>query len=177
MEPYQAKVAEKTEAGKTAIERPQKTKKLPDFDSIREDLKASKEKKEAVVEDWMDREDPFDEQQLRDLWQDYLNILKERKKDVEFATLNRNFEVRDGHNIFIKFNNSVQVLTLEGIQQDLVTYLRKSLMNRNINVKGEVELSGEKKMVYTNREKFEYLSDKYPMLRELRDKLDLDTDF
>ena len=125
----------------------------------------------------MNREDPFEEEQLLELWQKYLKGLKERKKDVEYSTLNRDIEVRDGYTIFMKFNNSVQVLTLEGIQQDLVTYLRRSLMNKNINVKGEVEQSREKKMVYTNKEKFEYLSDKYPMLRELRDKLDLDTDF
>jgi DNA polymerase-3 subunit gamma/tau len=125
----------------------------------------------------MKREDPFGEQRLRELWDGYLQKLKESKKDVEYATLNRSFEVRDGHTIVLKFNNSVQSLTLEQVQQDLVTYLRRSLMNRSINVTGEVEMAEEKRMVYTNKEKFEYLAEKFPALRELRDKLDLDTDF
>ena len=119
----------------------------------------------------------FEEQQLKELWQNYLLTLKEKKKDVEYATLNRSFEIRDGHTIVLKFNNSVQSLTLENVQQELVTYLRRGLMNRNINVKGEVEKADEKKMVYTNKEKFEYLAGKFPLLKDLRDKLDLDTDF
>lgn len=73
--------------------------------------------------------------------------------------------------------NSFQSLTIEALQQELLTYLRTTLNNRRIQLITEVEKVENKKMIYTNSEKFEFLAEKYPNLRELKMRLDLDTDF
>ena len=73
--------------------------------------------------------------------------------------------------------NSFQSLTIEALQQELLTYLRTTLNNRRIQLITEVEKVKNKKMIYTNSEKFEFLAEKYPNLRELKMRLDLDTDF
>ena len=73
--------------------------------------------------------------------------------------------------------NSFQSLTIEALQQELLTYLRTTLNNRRIQLITKVEKVENKKMIYTNSEKFEFLAEKYPNLRELKMRLDLDTDF
>jgi len=73
--------------------------------------------------------------------------------------------------------NSFQSLTIEGLQQELLTDLREKLNNGTIQLVTEVEKVENKKMIYTNSEKFDYLAEKYPHLRELKKRLDLDTDF
>jgi hypothetical protein len=41
----------------------------------------------------------------------------------------------------------------------------------------EIKIEAGKKVIYTSREKFDYLVEKNPVLKELKDRLGLDTDF
>lgn len=66
---------------------------------------------------------------------------------------------------------------LNGFRGDLITFLRVKLKNDLIQVTGSIRQADEKKMIYTPRDKFEYLQEKIPILKEFRDRLGLDTDF
>ncbi|MCE2996441.1 MAG: hypothetical protein LW863_12645 [Flammeovirgaceae bacterium] len=57
-------------------------------------------------------------------------------------------------------------------------YLRERLSNSTIQVKGEMRIAeGKQRMAYTNKEKFDALLDRNPLLRELKDRFALDADF
>jgi DNA polymerase-3 subunit gamma/tau len=71
----------------------------------------------------------------------------------------------------------VQETLLHKLRSDLVTFLRTQLYNESIQVVGEVRTVEEKEILYTNREKFEFMTKKNPALKELKDRLGLDTDF
>lgn len=58
-----------------------------------------------------------------------------------------------------------------------MTHLRTQFNNGKIKLVTKVEKFEEKKLIYTNSEKFDYLAEKYPELRKMKQKLDLDTDF
>lgn len=68
-------------------------------------------------------------------------------------------------------------MMLTNLRSDLTTFLRDRLRNQSINITGELRVADERKVIYTNREKFDYLVARNPMLRELKDRLGLDTDF
>ena len=55
--------------------------------------------------------------------------------------------------------------------------LREKLKNNEITVVTRMEENGNKKMIYTSKEKFEHLAEKNPYLNELKDRLGLDWDF
>ncbi len=74
-------------------------------------------------------------------------------------------------------HNPVQEMMLTNLRSDLTTFLRDRLRNQSINITGELRVADERKVIYTNREKFDYLVARNPMLRELKDRLGLDTDF
>jgi DNA polymerase-3 subunit gamma/tau len=59
----------------------------------------------------------------------------------------------------------------------MTTFLRNKLGNNTIQVIGDLKESTEKKVVYTNREKFEHLAEKNPTLKQLKERLGLDPDF
>jgi hypothetical protein len=71
----------------------------------------------------------------------------------------------------------VQEMMLTNLRSDLTTFLRDRLKNQSINVVGELREAEERKVIYTNREKFDYLVARNPMLKELKDRLGLDTDY
>lgn len=66
---------------------------------------------------------------------------------------------------------------LNNMKVELTAFLREELKNTSLQVTGELSASEDKKVIYTNREKFDYLADKNPILKELKDRLGLDTDF
>jgi len=90
--------------------------------------------------------------------------------------LSQPFDINEGR-IVIHLLSPVQETMLSGLKSELTTYLREKLKNNAINVTGELREMDEKKMKYTDRDKFDFLLDKNPLLKEMKDRLGLDTDF
>ncbi len=83
----------------------------------------------------------------------------------------------EGSLITVGLLSPVHETMLNNIKGEITSFLREQLRNNTIQITGELQTSEEKKIIYTNREKFDYLVEKNPMLRELKDRLGLDTDF
>jgi hypothetical protein len=90
--------------------------------------------------------------------------------------LSQAYVIRDKH-IVVTLLSPVHETMLNNIKVELTTFLREKLKNNFIQVSGELTSTDDKKIMYTNREKFDYLADKNPILKELKDRLGLDTDF
>ena len=145
------------------------TIKLTDF------LKSkSVETTTQVAEAQADINEPFTAEQLQLVWTDFA---EQRKKfQAEFQLLSQPYEIRENH-IIIHLLSMVQETLLSNFKSDLIGYLRMNLKNNSIMVVGELKESEEKQMLYTPRDKFEYLQEKNPLLKEMRDRLGLDPDF
>ena len=148
---------------------------MPDISSIKEGL--SKPEKKSQDNKLNIGLDPVTIEQLRVEWNKFAEKLKKEGRDREFSTLNQRVEFKEDLSIKLTLPNSFQSLTIEGLQQELLTYLRTNLNNGKVKLVTEIEKIEDKKMIYTNSEKFEFLADKYPDLRDLRTRLELDTDF
>jgi DNA polymerase-3 subunit gamma/tau len=91
--------------------------------------------------------------------------------------LTQGFEFVD-NKVLVHLHNHFQVTLLDEMKLDLLTYLRESLQNDSIQLGGEVKTTGDtKKVLYTNREKLDHLMEKNPVVKELKDRFGLDTDF
>lgn len=118
--------------------------------------------------------EPFTQEQLLNTWNEFA---QQRKKfQAEYQMLIQPVEIR-GNEVIIQLLSSVQETMLANFKSDLVTYLREQLRNNSINVIGEMKEAEEKQMLYTPRDKFEFLMEKNPILKTLRDRLGLDPDY
>jgi hypothetical protein len=111
---------------------------------------------------------------LRETWNAFAE--QRRKFQAEFQLLSQPYEVRDKE-IIVNLLSPVHETMLNNIKVELTTFLREKLKNNFIQVSGQLTTSDDKKVIYTNRDKFDYLADKNPILKELKDRLGLDTDF
>ena len=152
-----------------------KTSKIPDISSIKE--KISNKKSETEDRHEKIGSDPVSVEQLKEEWKAYVEQLKKEGRDREYNTLNQQVEFHEDLSINLVLPNSFQSLTIEGLQQELLTHLRTKLNNHNIQLNTEIERIENKKLIYTNSEKFDYLAEKYPNLIDLKKRFDLDTDF
>lgn len=145
-----------------------KTVKLTDL--LRTDKK--EDEKLAAAEKVMNA--PYTEQQLRDAWDEFAG--KRKHLQAEFQMLSQRYEVKDDQ-ITVTLLSPVHEMMLNNIKIELAAFLREKLRNTAIAITGALTTSDDKKVIYTNRDKFDYLAEKNPMLRELKERLGLDTDF
>jgi DNA polymerase-3 subunit gamma/tau len=118
--------------------------------------------------------EPFTPEQLHLVWNDF--AVQRKKFQAEYHMLIQPVEIR-GNEIVIQLLSSVQETMLNNFKNDLITYLREQLRNSSIMVVGELKEAEEKQMLYTPRDKFEFLMEKNPILKTLRDRLGLDPDY
>lgn len=141
------------------------------------DLLRVEPKKESVIiaeEARKVETNSFTPEQLHSLWTEFA---EQRKKfQAEYQLLAQPYELRENR-VIITLLSPVQETMLNNIKSELTTFLRDNLKNTTILVSGELNEADEKKMMYTSRDKFDFLVDKNPILKELKERLGLDTDF
>lgn len=81
-----------------------------------------------------------------------------------------------GHTVRIHLANPVEEPLLAGMKADLVAFLKEKLA-APVVIEGELVEQQARRIIYTNKEKFDHLAEKYPYLLELKDRLGLDTDY
>lgn len=107
-------------------------------------------------------------------WKEFAE--KRKIYQAEYHLLSQPF-TRNENIITIDLHSSVEESLLGHFKNDLTTHLREKLRNNSIQVTAELKKEEDKKIIYTNREKFDYLAEKNPWLKEMKDRLGLDTDF
>ncbi|MFN5171001.1 MAG: hypothetical protein ACK5DD_15385 [Cyclobacteriaceae bacterium] len=120
------------------------------------------------------RNEPVAPDQLEAAWQQF--TAQRKSQPAEFQLLSRGYRW-DGHALHLELTNPIEEMLLETMRTDLLAWLRETLRNQTLQVLATVRAETEKKVAYTNREKFDTLLQKYPNLTELKDKLGLDPDF
>ncbi len=122
-------------------------------------------------------ESPFSFEQLKAVWADFAQKTKSEGRDSEYAVLKQDIRLENETTIIITFTNSVKLMILDKFKSDLITYLKRKLDNRFIKLETDLKEEESAKIPYTNREKFEYLIEKKPILKELQNRLGLDPDY
>lgn len=117
---------------------------------------------------------PIDGERLILAWEEFAELRKGQA--AEYQLLKRSYVVHN-NNIILSLNNPIQEPLLLGIRTSLIAFLRERLGNGSVMVTGVLEASETQKVIYTNREKFEHLAEQNPVLRDLKERFGLDTDF
>lgn len=111
--------------------------------------------------------------EVKTAWNQFAEL---RKNQVaEYSMLQREFSLKE-NKISLQLSNPVEEQLLLAVKTELIVFLRNKL-NTDVNVDSILSLAPSKKIIYTNKEKFDHLSEKYPLLIELKNRLGLDTDY
>ncbi|ELR68026.1 DNA polymerase III subunit gamma/tau [Fulvivirga imtechensis AK7] len=121
--------------------------------------------------------DPFTFEQLQKHWKDFAALKKSEGKDAEHMVLQQDIYLKELTTVVIKLTNAVKIDILDRFRSDLVTHLKSKLNNGKLVLEIELVKEEAKRMIYTNKEKFDYLAEKKPILKQLKDRLGLDPDF
>ncbi len=78
------------------------------------------------------------------------------------------------HTILLEFPNNTIKVEVERAKYELLSFLKESLQNFEIDLEIKVNETIDKKYAYTPIEKYEKLKEKNPMIDLLRKEFDLD---
>lgn len=106
-------------------------------------------------------------------WKDFIALDKLQTLEKELIA---NYHL-ENHTITVSIPNEALTLGFERFRSDLLMHMRDALKNDHIMLKYEVVVVEKDQMLYTDREKFSYLKEKYPVLKDLQEKLGLDPEF
>ncbi len=158
---------------------PSKTFAMPDRSALKvqvdapiEDTKASDEPVVASSS----RNKAFTEEDLAGVWTEILTKKESEDRNQEVRIFQGGYRLK-GHEIEVSITNEALLPTFEKVKFDLLNTLRNKFENDQITVLAKVVEVEKEKMRYTDSEKFEYLKEKYPALKDLQDKLGLDPEF
>ncbi len=141
--------------------------------SISENLNKKDEPVEQTEEE---KNTPFSNEDLVNSWKAFIASYKE--KAPSFATSLSNFEPELAEGFEIKFKTDNSLIAEDKLNMNaLHDYLKKALNNTLIKLSPEVTEKPKTLGAYTDKEKFEQMANKKPMLRELKEKLNLELDF
>ncbi|MDN5215362.1 hypothetical protein QQ020_25005 [Fulvivirgaceae bacterium BMA12] len=115
--------------------------------------------------------------ELQQCWKEFAEKRRNEGKDAEYVLLNQSIALKEDHVIEIRLTNTVQQPILDGLRTELTQHLRHHLKNNLITLEAKLVQMESKEMIYTAREKFNYLAEKHPELKILKERLGLDTDF
>jgi DNA polymerase-3 subunit gamma/tau len=141
--------------------------------SIKSTLNAFKnknDKKEEVV-----IATPFTNEQLVSVWQSFIERYKEVSPSFSMAVGKYKPELTENFVIKMKVDSPVIINDLLNMNE-LLEFLKKELNNNQITIKSEIIGDKEKKVVLTNRQKFDELINKYPGIKHLKEQLNLELD-
>ena len=121
----------------------------------------------------------FDLPKFMGIWNEIAQKYKDANLINKFVMMDRPIELIDtvAH---IKVENEVQVQHFnEQLRMEVLGTLRERLQNYAIDIALDVTIqeNGDKKLLYTQSDKFDFLVQKHPILGELKQKLGLDHEF
>ncbi|MBU1009717.1 MAG: DNA polymerase III subunit gamma/tau [Bacteroidetes bacterium] len=118
----------------------------------------------------------FDEPRLQQVWKDFIDWYKKTSPSFALALSRYEPELHPDFVIAFKLDNTL-------IAEDklnmaaLMDFMKKNLNNNQVVLKPEVAEKPRELEAYTDKEKFEKMANHRPMLRQLKNELNLETEF
>ncbi|NOX85313.1 MAG: DNA polymerase III subunit gamma/tau [Chlorobi bacterium] len=145
--------------------------------SIKDSLEALKRKddnKETKEEEVIATE--FDQQKLLDTWHSFVESYKSKSPSFAAAIGKYDPVLKENFTIEYKVDNIIIAQDVLNVTA-LLEFLKKELKNNQISLKHVLPKKTDKKVAYTDRERFEEMAKKYPGIIKLKDQLNLELEF
>ncbi len=120
---------------------------------------------------------PFTQQELYLHWDTFAESIRSQSAPLYAALKNARPVTGDDWLIRFTVGNKVVEDELNLRKTEMLAYLRTSLNNSRIRIRTEIAEQAPNLKPYTDKEKFERMSEKNPALRNLREDLDLEIEY
>jgi len=122
-------------------------------------------------------EETFSQHDFTEVWMKFANTFQEKQPNFFITLTARNPELKDEHTIALVVDNAVQLDEVIRRRSEILTFLRKALNNRNIELEVLINTRDEDKKHFSPEDKFKKMAEKNPAINSLKNQLDLEIDY
>lgn len=117
----------------------------------------------------------FNSESFAAAWQEYVETINGDGPRIISMFKSIKPEMEDEHTIRIHLNNAAQKdLFVQNYKPGLLNFLEKKFIVSELEIETAVDLSETDDLLYTDEQKFNYLQNKYPALKDFKKSFNLD---
>ena len=150
---------------------------LTDFETSTLSLK-SIEKEKDIVDDKHNIDEDYDEgknitlKDITETWEEYANNQEDKGRYIIASILRISLPEFEDSTIIYSVPNNTTSIEVDLEKQQIIQFFRAKL-NSKIDISLKVDKSIDKKVAYTNKEKYELLKEKNPLIEDLKNQFKL----
>ena len=150
---------------------------ITDFETSTLSLK-SIEKEKDIADDLLNIEEEFDTvrnltlNDITETWEEYANKQENKGRYIIASILRISAPKFDNNTIIYSVPNNTTAIEVDQEKQQLIQFFRAKL-NSKIDISLKIDKSIDKKVAYTNKEKYELLKKKNPIIEDLKNQFKL----
>ena len=159
------------------LDKPAKSFSIKDIisDDIQLDEKPARMAETVVNEQDSASKEVFSAEAFENCWPDFLNQLNGEGSRIisMFKTIKP--EVENDQTIRIHLSNATQKDTfIQNYKQRLINYLQNKFILPEIDIETTINITETNDILYTDEQRYNYLFNKYPVLKEMKKNFNLD---
>ena len=150
---------------------------ITDFETSTLSLK-SIEKEKDIADDIVNIEEEYDTvrnltlNDITETWEEYANKQENKGRYIIASILRISAPKFDNNTIIYSVPNNTTAIEVDQEKQQLIQFFRAKL-NSKIDISLKIDKSIDKKVAYTNKEKYELLKKKNPIIEDLKNQFKL----
>ena len=150
---------------------------ITDFETSTLSLK-SIEKEKDIADDILNIEEEYDTERnitlndITETWEEYANKQENIGRYIIASILRISAPKFDNNTIIYSVPNNTTAIEVDQEKQQLIQFFRAKL-NSKIDISLKIDKSIDKKVAYTNKEKYELLKKKNPIIEDLKNQFKL----
>ena len=150
---------------------------ITDFETSTLSLK-SIEKEKDIADDMLNIEEEYDTvrnvtlNDITETWEEYANKQENKGRYIIASILRISAPKFDNNTIIYSVPNNTTAIEVDQEKQQLIQFFRTKL-NSKIDISLKIDKSIDKKVAYTNKEKYELLKKKNPIIEDLKNQFKL----
>ena len=150
---------------------------ITDFETSTLSLK-SIEKEKDIADDILNIEEEYDTARnitlndITETWKEYANKQENKGRYIIASILRISAPKFDNNTIIYSVPNNTTAIEVDQEKQQLIQFFRAKL-NSKIDISLKIDKSIDKKVAYTNKEKYELLKKKNPIIEDLKNQFKL----
>tara|TARA_B100000003_G_scaffold95961_1_gene86119 strand:- start:2221 stop:3501 length:1281 start_codon:yes stop_codon:yes gene_type:complete len=150
---------------------------ITDFETSTLSLK-SIEKEKDITDDILNIEEEYDTARnislndITETWEEYANKQENKGRYIIASILRISAPKFDNNTIIYSVPNNTTAVEVDQEKQQLIQFFRTKL-NSKIDISLKIDKSIDKKVAYTNKEKYELLKKKNPIIEDLKNQFKL----
>jgi len=150
---------------------------ITDFETSTLSLK-SIEKEKDIADDMLNIEEEYDTvrnvtlNDITETWEEYTNKQENKGRYIIASILRISAPKFDNNTIIYSVPNNTTAIEVDQEKQQLIQFFRAKL-NSKIDISLKIDKSIDKKVAYTNKEKYELLKKKNPIIEDLKNQFKL----